>query len=211
MTFSFSPNTKYESPNSLIPKGTLAFATMKVQKLANSNETGGEYAKIELILQGRHENRRVFTMLCNPMDARNSEKWRQMGMGQIQHIAEAAGIFKPDVPESYKVFEGKSFIDLLRYFDGVRCAIKIGIEKGTDGHQDNNTVAEWLSPNRNSSTSKTWDKLIAGDTEPAGPANHHAQAAVNSTFANPAPAASAANIPAAPAAAAADSVPDWLK
>jgi hypothetical protein len=167
--FNFSSQTKYESPNSLVPNGTLAKVTIKIRGLKNSKETGGEYADLELVLQGQYENRRVFTMIANPMDSRNGEKWRGMGMAAIQHICEAAGIFKLDDEASYQRFANAAFVDVLKVIDGRVAAVKV--EKGKDGHQDKNTVAEWLSPNPLSSTSKAWRQLVEGNAENFSGAN----------------------------------------
>jgi hypothetical protein len=164
MSFSFSPETKYESKSNLIPKGVLHKAVLKVRSLKNSQGTGGEYADLELVLcDGPFEGRRVWPMIANPTDSRNSEKWRQMSMGAIQHVCEATGVFRADMPESYNRFAKSAFTDILKEVDGRTVAVKIGVEKGTDGHQDKNNVAEWLSPNPNSATSKLWDKLAKGE------------------------------------------------
>jgi hypothetical protein len=162
--FNFSPDTKHESPNSLIPNGTLAFAMVSVRGLKNSTTTGGEYADLELVLLGQFEGRRVWPMIANPTDERNSEKWRQMAMASIQHACEACGLFNPANPQSYARFANASFIDILTALDGQKVAIKVGIEKGTDGHQDKNKVAVWLTPNPVSSDSKLWAQLLGGET-----------------------------------------------
>lgn len=207
--FSFSPETKYESPNSLIPAGTLSFAKAKVRGIKSSNETQGRYGDVELILAGRHENRRVFTVVMDPSDQRNSEKARQMGMVAIQHIAEASGLFNPQQPESYGRFAGKSFQEVLMAIDGQRVAIKVGVEKGSNGHQDKNRVGDWLSPNPNSSTSKQWNKLIAGDVDgevqAPKPQTQAAQdAGFGGAFAQAAPAQ------AEPAGVVSGQAPNWL-
>jgi hypothetical protein len=210
VSFDFSPETKYESPNSLVPNGALAFVIVKVRGFKNSTETRGEYADIELVLTGQHENRRVFAMIANPTDERNSEKWRQMGMAAVQHICEAAGIFKPDQPESYKRFANSGFSDVMRAVHGQRAAIKVGIEKGKDGHQDKNKVADWLSPNTNSSTHKSWRALVEGNTTSAnGSASSSAPTFGMSTVASPATGA-IQNAP-TPAAVVSGDVPDWMR
>jgi hypothetical protein len=164
MSFSFSPETKYESSSNLMPRGLLHKARLTVRGLKNSQASNGEYADLELVLvDGPFESRRVWPMIANPTDERNSDKWRQMSMGAIQHICEACGIFRADAPDSYNRFANATFVDILKEIDGRTVAIKVGVEKGKDGHQDKNTVAEWLSPNPNSSTAKLWDKLAKGD------------------------------------------------
>jgi hypothetical protein len=201
--FSFSPETKYESPNSLIPTGTIAFAMLAVRKIKNSNTTGGEYADLELTLVGQFEGRKVWPMVANPADQRNGEKWRQMGMAAIQHACEACGLFNPAQPESYNRFANATFIDVLTQLDGKRVAVKIGIEKGTDGHQDKNKVVDWISPNPNSAGKKAWDALVSGASSASQPVQQGG-------FMLNAAAPAAAPAPAAPAAVVSGSAPDWL-
>lgn len=200
--FKFDPNTKHETGGTLIPANVLTFATFKVQKLRKSGNTGGTYADIELILHGQYENRRVFDKIPDPADDNNSEKWRQMGMASLQHTLEAAGIFDPANPESYNRFANSGFVDILKALDGKRVAFKVGIEKGTDGHQDRNRVITYLSPNPVSSTHRQYQELLAG-AQPQGNAAQQTAA-----FGQPASAETAARRQ--PAAAAAGNSPDWL-
>lgn len=159
MAFDFSPETKYDSPNSLVPANTLAFARLKVKGLSKSNNTGGEYADIDLILMGQFENRHVFPVVMNPSDTKNSEAARNMGMAALQHICEASGLFDHKHPETYQRFSNAGFTDVLKAIDGGTVAIKVGIEKGNDGYQDKNRVLAWLTPNPNSSDFKQWEAL----------------------------------------------------
>jgi hypothetical protein len=207
VSFNFSAATKYESPNSLVPHGALAQVLVKIRGFKNSNETRGEYADLELVLMGQYENRRVFAMIANPADERNSDKWRQMGMAAIQHICEAAGIFDPANESSYGRFANASFAEVMRAIHGQRAAIKVGIEKGKDGHQDKNKVADWLSPNPNSSTRKSWDTLHSGNV------NSSAQAgfALGAVAAPAASANQAAYTPAPAAVVTNSDVPEWMR
>ena len=200
--FKFNPETKHDTGGSLIPANVLTFATFKVQKLRKSGNTGGTYADIELILQGQYENRRVFDKIPDPADTNNSEKWRQMGMASLQHALEAAGIFDPANPESYNRFANGGFTDILKALDGKRVAFKVGIEKGTDGHQDKNRVVTYLSPNPVSSTNRQYQELLAGGGQQA------AKPQQTATFGQAAPAESSAQRQ--PAAAAAGNSPGWL-
>jgi hypothetical protein len=202
--FSFSPDTKNESPNNLIPAGTLAFAILSVRKLKNSEATGGEYADLELTLMGQYEGRKVWPMLANPADAKNNEKWREMAMFAIRHICESSGVFSPAQPESYNRFAQATFTDVLKAIDGRIVAIKIKVEKGKDGHQDKNAVADWLSPNPNSGSAKSYEALLAGNT---GGASQPAQQTGFSMGAAP---AAAAPMHTTPAAAVTGDTPAWL-
>ena len=185
MSFNFDPNTKYDAPNSLIPANTLAFAMLKVRDLKRSQNTGGKYADIELtISEGQYATRKVWPVIMDPTDGSNSEQARTMGMGAIQHICEAAGIFDPDKPDTYKRFDNGNFIDVLKAIDGSRVAIKVGIEKGKDGYQDKNRVLAWLTPNPNSGDNKGWRDLHAGAPAVGGKPAAAAQGGGFSGFGN---------------------------
>lgn len=164
MSFNFSADTKFDTPNSLVPAGTLAFAKLQVRGLKRSQQTNGQFADVELVLMGEYENRRIWPVIMDPSDSNNSEQARQMGLAAIQHICEAAGIFDPNNPDTYTRFANATFTDILQAIDGKRVAIKVGIEKGTGGYQDKNRVTAWLSPNPNSGDFKQWERLVAGDT-----------------------------------------------
>jgi hypothetical protein len=59
----------------------------------------------------------------------------------------------------------QAFSDL----NGLRVAIKIGVEKGTGGHADKNKVAEYLTPNPASQSGhKHYQRLVAGQFAPDG-------------------------------------------
>lgn len=168
MNFAFSPETKYDSPNSLIPANTLAFAKLKIKGISKSNNTGGEYADVDLILMGQFESRHVFPVVMNPADGNNSEAARTMGMAALQHICEASGLFDHKAPESYQRFNNASFTDVLKAIDGSTVAIKVGIEKGKDGYQDKNRVLAWLTPNPNSADFRQWEALKGAGSEVSG-------------------------------------------
>lgn len=217
MSFTFSADTKFQSNASLMPKGAIHKAMVSVRRLKNSQNSGGEYADIELTLvDGPFEGRKLWPMIPNPLDERNSEKWRQMGMAQIQHALEAAGVFNPANPETYNKYANGKFEDILMDLDNKQVAVKISVEKGTDGHQDKNTVGDWLSPNPNSATSKLWEKLMAGDHNlPASQQTQQPGFSMGNNGQVPAQAAPAAaqqpaQQPAQPSAAVAGNTPAWL-
>lgn len=204
--FQFDPSANHDTGGSLIPVNTLTFATFKVQKLRQSSTTGGRYADVELVLQGQFENRRVFDKIPDPSDKLNSEKWRQMGMGAMQQALECAGIFDPARPESYARFASGGFVDILTALDGKRVAFKVGVEKGTDGHQDKNRVVTYLSPNPASSSNKQYQQLVAGGGAAPAPAQATTPAPSFAVAATPAPQTAPAPAPAAVGGAA----PSWM-
>lgn len=220
MFTNFNPNTKYSNSGSLIPNGVCAFAIVTVDKVQGSNNTGGTIAALSLTVAfGPFENRKVFTYVGDPSDERNSEKYRTMSLGALQSMLEVAGIFDPAKPETYQTFANSEFADILKAIDGKLVAIKIGVEKGQDGYDDKNKVADWLTPNPVSRSSKKFGELAASpqkclvpEQKPAAPAAG-AWAAPNpvqgalpvSQPAVPAPVATPA-----PAASPGTQAPSWL-
>ena len=161
----FSPTTGASQAPTLIPAGTLAFANVMVTDLKKSQASGGEYANIELTLDGGDfQGRKVFEMVANPLDNNNSEGWRGMAIANLTRMFEAAGIFKVEQPETYNQFNGKPFTAICAALDGARIAIKIKVEKDKSGaYPDKNKVAEYLSPNPQSGGNKSWEKLLSGN------------------------------------------------
>lgn len=163
----FSPDAKYSTGGSLIPANTSAFAVVSVQKIAQSQATGGRYAKLDLtIAGGDYEGRHLFPMIGDPSDAKNSEKYQQMSLGAIQHMLEAAGVFDHNNPATYQRFANATFEQVLQALDGKTVAVKIKVEKGKDGYEDKNVVADWLSPNPRSGSHKSWLELV-GQSQPS--------------------------------------------
>lgn len=162
----FSPTSGAGSAPELIPAGTLAWAIIKVTAKKNTKEAGGEYYNLELTIHGgEYEGRKVFEMLPNFQDTRNSDKWRAMGVTNITRIMEAAGFFKPSEPESYNAFKGKPFEVIANFLDGQRCAIKVKVEKNSDpAYADKNKVGDWLSPNPSNRSYADFQRLIGGQS-----------------------------------------------
>jgi hypothetical protein len=161
----FSPTSGASQAPTLIPAGTIAFATVKVTKLKKSKETGGEYANCELTLDsGDFAGRKVFELIANPLDEKNSEPWRGMAVASLTRMFEAAGIFKPEQPDTYNKFNGQNFLTICQYLDTSRIAIKVKVEKDKTGaYPDKNKVAEYLSPNPQSGGNVGWKKLSEGN------------------------------------------------
>lgn len=168
----FSPTSGASQAPTLIPAGTIAFATIKITELKKSKETGGEYANCELTLDsGDFAGRKVFELIANPLDEKNSEAWRGMAVASLTRMFEAAGIFKPEQPDTYNKFNGQNFLTICQYLDTSRIAIKVKVEKDKTGaYPDKNKVAEYLSPNPQSGGNAGWKKLSEGNAGAAAEA-----------------------------------------
>ena len=162
----FSPTSGASSAPELIPNGTISWAILTVQAARQSGTTGGTFFPVTLTLVGGdHEGRKVFDMIPDIQDDRNSEKWRKMGITSVARIFESSGWFTPAKPESYNAFEGKPTLEIMNGMDGQRVAIKVKIEESKDpAYSDKNKVGEWLSPNPASGGFKDYQKLIGGQT-----------------------------------------------
>lgn len=160
----FSPTSGAGSAPELIPNGTLSWALLTVQAARQSGSTGGTYYPVVLtLIGGDYEGRKVFDMIPDIQDERNSDKWRKMGITSVTRIFESSGWFNPAKPESYHAFEGKQTLDIMNSMDGQRVAIRVKIEESKDpAYADKNKVGDWLSPNPASGGYKDYQKLLGG-------------------------------------------------
>jgi hypothetical protein len=216
MDFSAAPDSSGGSD--LIPHGQLAFVTINFKGLKGS-KSGGRYLDLELTInEGQpFARRKIFTNIGDPMFTGNSDKYREMGMSHMKRIMEAsrwgrrAGEFNAD---AFKAAGGYT-LSAFEQLHGQTVAIKIKIEK-SEGFQDKNAVADYLSPNPASGSFKDWQRLVSGQynavaTAPAPSMAFGAPAPVAApvaqTWGAPAVAAPVAPAPAANGAAA----PTWLQ
>jgi hypothetical protein len=142
----------------LLPKGLLVWAILQVRGVKTGG-SGSRYLDVELTIdQGQpFAGRKLFDKIGDPFFQGNSEKYRQMGMIAVTRILEAARNAGPHNPAGYQLAD-------FTQLSGARVPIKVGIEEGTDGHEDKNRVAEWLTPNPQSQSGyKGFEKLSKGD------------------------------------------------
>src|SRR3546814_11162285 len=78
-----------------------------------------------------------------------------MGNAAIGRILEAGRNAGPHNPQGY-------VIGSYEQLNGLRVAVKLKVEKGTEGYDDKNRVAEYLTPNPASPGNKGWVLLSAG-------------------------------------------------
>ena len=185
----------------LIPNGTLVKAVLVVRDIKNSQSTGARYLDIEMVIQGgQFDNRRVFTVICDPWDERTNEKAKEMAIGSITRLMEQIGVFDPLSPASYSALDSATIQDVAVRLQGKPVGFSVGIQKGKDGYADKNSVRDWASPNKESHGYKLYEAISAGQTTltkaPAG----------GGAFA---PAQQQAPRPAAPAQSTA--TPAWLQ
>lgn len=166
--FNFAPTANQAPAIQLIPAGTPALTVMTVKEVKRSNNSGGLMAQLEFtIARGPYERRKVWMYVGDPNDEKNSEKWRPMCLATLQHLLESSGIFNPADPATYgryaTVPAEHAFTTILQDLDGKHVAVKLKIEKGTDGNDDRNTVGVVLSPNPNGRTAKAYADVQNGE------------------------------------------------
>lgn len=166
----------------LLPNGMVCFAYLNVRGVKTGktpNEKTGHpsvYLDCELTIAEDQpfQRRKLWTNIMDPFAPNNSAGAKEMGMASIKRILET-GRWTPQ----YGAFDLARFsnggyaLNDYSELNGLRVAIKIGIEKGTSGYADKNKVAEFISPNQNSDSFKAYERLLAKDygaTEPAKPA-----------------------------------------
>lgn len=217
--FNFAPDQNQGQSVDLIPAGTLLLTTITDIKVSHSKKSGGKMAQFEFtVARGPFERRKIWKYVGDPADDKNSEKWRQMCLADLQHMLESCGVFNPADPSSYASFANASFEQVLQALEGKPVAIVASIEKGTDGNDDRNGVKQILSPNPNGRTHKKYDQVrnnedlnAPGPAAPAAQAsfgNFGAQPSVQNEASQPAGAGTASQ-PAAPSAA--SNAPAWLQ
>jgi hypothetical protein len=173
LDFSTAPQ---EQGGELIPDNTLAWATVNVRPKAidmgrithqGRDTPANRYLDLEIELtSGPSTGRKVF----HKLGVAGSEKWVNMSMAAIRHILEVGRKAGAANPQGYML--GVNLPDgderMWMELDGLKCAVKVGIEKGKDGYKDKNEVKAFLSPHEGSSTNKDFAALVAGATVAAG-------------------------------------------
>ncbi len=163
---------------SAIPDGTLAWAIVKIRPfnldqglvLTPSKSTeSNAYLDVELtLIDGPYEGREVRDTIL----LKGEEKGVQMGMAKIRHILEVGreiqGFAATDPKYRLGATSGAQGDMVLMELDELRCAVKIGVEKGEGTYPDKNKVRAYLSPNPASDTFKTFMRLVNGDTGRVG-------------------------------------------
>ena len=141
MDFSQGAGAASSNSSEPIPRGQLAWAILNVRGVKPSR-SGGAYIDAELTIdEGQpFARRKLWDMIGDPNNTGNSEAYRQMGLVAITRILEAGRNAGPNNPAGYKIAD-------YSQLNGLRVAIKVGIEKGQDGYEDKNRVADYLTPN----------------------------------------------------------------
>lgn len=165
MAYDFSGGAGAGSPMDLIPNGQLAWVIITYREQKVGQGKGTVYHDLELTLDAEQpfRGRKLWHNLMDPAAEGNSDTVKQMGMADITRILEAGRwATNPNFDQGVFAGQGGYSINAFPEIDGLRVAVKIKVEKGTEGYADKNVVAEFLSPNPASSGHKGWKDLIAG-------------------------------------------------
>lgn len=165
MAMDFSGGAGAGSPMDLIPNGQLAWVIITYRDQKVGAGKGTVYHDLELTLDAEQpfKGRKLWHNLMDPSAEANSATVKQMGLADITRILEAGRwALNPNFDQGLFASQGGYTINAFPEIDGLRVAVKIKVEKGTEGYADKNVVAEFLSPNPASSGHKGWKDLIAG-------------------------------------------------
>lgn len=159
-----TPQSGAASPTDLIPAGFLCWVMVTFREMKHS-QSGGRYADLEYVIAENQPlaRKKLWEMIGDPDFDGNSEAYRNMGMVSLTRMVESCGIVDVNDPASYEKLNGLSIEQIMSMLDGKYVAVKIKIEKGGDGYADKNKVGDYLSPNAQSSSFKSFTKLTAGD------------------------------------------------
>lgn len=160
----FSQTSGASTPFDLIPAGFLCWVMLTFRGMKSSG-AGGRYGDLELTVADNqpYARKKLWTRVGDPDFQGNSEKYRNMGMTQLTRMIEAAGFVDPKDPNSYQKMNGMTCEQVLQALDGKYIAIKVKVEEGEGGYSDKNDVADYLTPNEQSSGFKNFQKLSNRD------------------------------------------------
>lgn len=168
MSFNFAPTANQAPAVKLIPAGTPALVVVGIKEVKKSNNTGCLQAQLEFtVARGPYERRKIWMYIGDPNDPNCSEKWKPMCLANLQHMLESCGIFNPADPSTYSRYATvppeHAFTTILQDLEGKHIAVKLKIEKGTDGNDDRNVISLILSPNPNGRTAKAYADVQNGE------------------------------------------------
>lgn len=152
--FDFADAPANNDSSGVIPEGTLAWAIVSfrdgnAKPVASKSTPGNAYLDLELtICEGPYNKRKVWDMV----GAQGSEQYVNMGRSAIRAMLESGRGASEQNPAGYKI---NGFHDL----GGLRVAVKLKVEKGTNGHKDKNRPI-YITPNPQSNTAKDFQKLV---------------------------------------------------
>lgn len=134
----------------LIPTGTKVKA-MVMESKVKPTSSGGSMAELTwLIIEGEHEKRRVWQ---NITLRNNSEKAQQIGQAQLSAVCHAVGHIGP-LHDTGDLHDKPAILTL-------------GIEKGTGGYKDKNTVTKVQSVNGAAATIASAPAQMGGSAAPS--------------------------------------------
>ncbi len=144
----------------VIPKATLAWAIVNIKpgsefqvETVSKNNVNNSYLDLDLIIsEGKYAKAKISD---RPGVKGESDNWVNKGRAAIRAMLESGKNAGQSNPNAYKI---ESFAEL----HGLRVAIKIGVEEGSNGYGDKNVIMAYLSSNPDSSTHKDFKALQEG-------------------------------------------------
>lgn len=172
---------QYDGSNP-IPNGALSWGWLQIRPHnmdqgivpVPTKDNSGAYLDVEIILEGGPwDKRKVWTRI----GVDGKENWVNMGRAAIKAILEVGRGAGPQNPQAYclKDLDAGSQYPRPDWFElnGLKVAVRIKYEgerineKTGEVYKERNDVAAFLTP-LDPSLKKDFDRLLAGDVEPAG-------------------------------------------
>lgn len=154
----FADAEEYVDRTDLIPKGTIVKVHLKIKPggyddpsqgwtggyATRSDKTGSVYLAPEYtIVGGPHNKRKVFKSLIGLYSPKGPE-WGNQGRAFVRAMLESARGINPK-DSSEKAMAARR-INGIGDLDGLEFVVKLGIEPGNDGYEDQNNVAAVITP-----------------------------------------------------------------
>lgn len=154
-------NAPEQREGGLIPEGTIATVHITVRP-GNAGEggwlkrsKGGNSAALDMeftVVDGPFAKRKFWTLLTVEGETEGHSKAAEISGARLRGILESARGIRPD-DKSPAAAEARRVVS-WGDFDGLRCMVKIGVEKGSGEYKDKNILDIAITPDR-----QAWHKV----------------------------------------------------
>lgn len=155
MAMNFNGAKEQVEFGAVIPDGTIATIQMNIRPggageggwLKRSQNTGSTGLDVEFtVVDGPYAKRKFWKLFTMEGPNDGHAKAAEISASQIRGILESARGIRPD--DESEAARSARVIHTWGDLDGLRFVGKIGVEKGTNGYKDKNTLAIAITPDR---------------------------------------------------------------
>lgn len=160
MVYDFN-GAETQRENSLIPDGTIAVVHLTIRP-GNAGEGGwlkrskaGDSQSLDCeftVVEGQYAKRKFWSLFTVEGTTDGHAKAAEISASRLRGVLESARGIRPD--DESEAAKNSRRVQSWGDFDGLRFIAKIGIEKGTNGYKDKNTLASVITPDK-----KDWVKV----------------------------------------------------